>query len=243
MDKSVKDITTANVQKALNGIRGKRRTVEITRTALKMCLDRAVKDKMIYFNPVNESVLPVERNTAKAKALSDADDKKLMDMLCKPPRVTANATVDINDMKSQTIRDALYFVRMTGVRREEAVALKWDDVSTDLHIRGSKNRYSDRHIPLLPEVKAVLERRKFRKNSEYVFATSTGRKLDGSNLMRWMALNTDYTVHDLRHTYITRAAQAGINPKILASLTGHSKVETLLDIYTHVTETDKMTGR
>jgi integrase len=50
---------------------------------------------------------------------------------------------------------------------------------------------------------------------------------------------TKHTIHDLRHTYCTRAAQAGVNPKVLQTITGHKKIETLLKIYTHVSDQDR----
>jgi len=233
------DIKPADVQAALNAINGQRRTVEITRTALKMCLNQAVKDGLLRKSPADNSTLPLSTAPGKAKALTPEDDAELLKRLTGPGRITASGQLDLHDQRTQTIRDALYFVRMTGVRREEAVSLEWAGVGDQLHITGTKNKYSDRFIPLLPEVKAMLDRRRFRKNSDFVFATSTGAKLHGTALKRWMEKNSNYTVHDLRHTYITRAAQAGINPKVLASLTGHAKVETLLNIYTHVTDTDK----
>ncbi|NLV47774.1 MAG: site-specific integrase [Clostridiaceae bacterium] len=132
-----------------------------------------------------------------------------------------------------------YFIRMTGCRRSEAINLKWTDIAEQIHIRETKTDDSDRYIPIVQPVQSMLDRRRLTKNSEYVFATSNGTRLDGSNLLRWMRENTNYTVHDLRHTYITRGAQAGVNPKVLQTLTGHKRIETLLNIYTHVSDQDR----
>jgi integrase len=76
--------------------------------------------------------------------------------------------------------------------------------------------------------------------SEYIFATREGTPVEGNALIHLMKLHSQHSVHDLRHTYCTRAARAGINPKVLQTITGHKKIETLLSIYTHVTENDKM---
>ena len=51
--------------------------------------------------------------------------------------------------------------------------------------------------------------------------------------------NLGYTIHELRHTYITRAARAGINPRVLQSISGHRTLSVLLNVYTHVSEDDK----
>lgn len=222
-------LTPADIQGALNGIQGRRRTVEITRTALDMCLARAVKDKMIRFNPAEDTELPSDTGTNRAQALSpEADDALIAKLTAPMPN------------KDRHIRDALYFCRMTGVRRSEAVNLTWEDIKANqVHIQGTKTEESDRWLPLIPAVRDVLDRRRFGSTNKYVFVTRTGKRLDPSSLTRWMSANTDYTCHDLRHTYCTRAAQAGVNPKVLMTLTGHVRVETLLDIYTHVSDQDK----
>ena len=239
LTKSLSDISKSDIQETLNNIQGSRRTVEMTKTALQMCFDRAVEERLLLHNPVRGAQLPVGRKKREAKALSLKDDENLLALLVRPCR-TIHGRMDINDMKSQTIRDALFFIRMTGCRRSEAINLKWADIAEQIHIRGTKTEDSDRNIPIVNPVQSMLNRRRLTRNSEYVFATSNGTRLDGSNLLRWMRDNTNYTVHDLRHTYITRGAQAGVNPKVLQTLTGHKRIETLLNIYTHVSDQDRM---
>ena len=41
-------------------------------------------------------------------------------------------------------------------------------------------------------------------------------------------------LHDLRHTFATRAFEAGVDPKLISSYLGHSNIATTMDIYTHV---------
>ena len=42
--------------------------------------------------------------------------------------------------------------------------------------------------------------------------------------------------HSLRHTYATRLFEAGVHPKTVQKLMGHSDITTTLNIYTHVDE-------
>jgi integrase len=39
--------------------------------------------------------------------------------------------------------------------------------------------------------------------------------------------------HDLRHTHATLALKAGVHPKVISELLGHSTVAMTLDIYSH----------
>lgn len=44
-----------------------------------------------------------------------------------------------------------------------------------------------------------------------------------------------FCMHALRHTYATRAIEAGIQPKVLQQLRGHASIKTTMDRYVHVT--------
>lgn len=45
-----------------------------------------------------------------------------------------------------------------------------------------------------------------------------------------------FCMHALRHTYATRAIEAGVNPKTLQKFLGHSSIKMTLDRYVHVTD-------
>lgn len=43
-------------------------------------------------------------------------------------------------------------------------------------------------------------------------------------------------MHTLRHTYVTRVIESGMQPKVLQRLLGHASIQTTMDTYVHVTE-------
>jgi len=243
LDKPLAKIRRVDIQAALNAIADggkRRRTVELTRTALHMCLGEAVKEKMIKHNPVIGTTLPTD-DRKESKPLTQEEEDALLAKLTVHVRTTAAGRPNCYDLSRQATCDAILFILRTGVRRQECIDLEWSDWDGKvMHVRGTKTDDSDRFVPVTdPQVLAMLERRRFLKK-KWIFSTYLGTKLQPHYLYRFMTEETGHTVHELRHTFITKAARAGVNPKVLMSITGHKDLETLLGVYTHVSEQDKI---
>lgn len=74
-----------------------------------------------------------------------------------------------------------------------------------------------------------------------VFCAPSGVYLNSSNvkksfkrILKKCNLSSDFRIHDLRHTFATRLFEKGVVPKTIPSFLGHSNVQTILNIYTHV---------
>jgi len=46
-------------------------------------------------------------------------------------------------------------------------------------------------------------------------------------------------MHTLRHTYATRCIEAGMRPKTLQMLLGHSNIGITMNLYVHLTDDEK----
>jgi len=233
-DLSICKVTPSDIQDALNGLsvnENRRRTVEITRTALKMCLDRAVMDKMIRSNPVDNTVLPARETGEKASALTYDEEQALISY--------CGSSVK----RERSITDCLFLIYKTGCRSSEATALTWIDYDMrKLHLCGTKNETSDRRIPVCDEVIELLDKRAEtpHASSDLIFPTRNGTQIEPKALWKKIKSINGHTVKDLRHTYATRGAEQGINPKILQLLLGHAKIETTLTYYTHISDETKL---
>ncbi len=84
------------------------------------------------------------------------------------------------------------------------------------------------------------------QNNNYVLCENTGKAYDPNKPNRRLtsilkANDMDHIkFHGLRHTYATRLFEAGIPPKTVQALMGHSDISLTLDIYTHVMKETKL---
>lgn len=120
-------------------------------------------------------------------------------------------------------------------------------------IQTPKTKKSIRKIPFPGGLKNKILRHKkeqielklklgfdFNKNN-LVFCEANGEYLRELNIYlhfkkTMKKIKANHTFHDLRHTYATRLFELGENPKTVQELLGHSKIDTTLNIYTHVLE-------
>ena len=144
----------------------------------------------------------------------------------------------------------------TGARRGEALALRYEDIDFArkiIHIRHNaiveegetaisdelKTRAGRRDVPLSDELAACLLAQRKKASSEYIFAMKDGKPLTKSTYRSMFRLierelpERHITAHILRHTYITRLFESGLDIKEVQYLAGHSKVEMTLSVYTH----------
>lgn len=139
-----------------------------------------------------------------------------------------------------TYREKCYFVfvYLTGVRREEALKVSENDVDTQnkvLAIHGDKTELSERSIPLVKRVSALLSS----------LPTENGAYFDLSydNIGRkFREVYKKHKIHDLRHTFGTiQICVEKVNVKTVSLWLGHSTIDTTLQTYTHPEQLDKGT--
>lgn len=143
----------------------------------------------------------------------------------------------INALERSRYKYVMLFYLHTGVRRAEALSLEWSDINeTDntILIKGTKTDSSYRYIILTEQVKTILEEQRKQNRKENVctnmvfpFSLQTVSK-------KFKAICPSHHLHDLRHTFITRCAECGINPSVTQQLVGHSTIEMTMSVYTHV---------
>jgi integrase len=145
-------------------------------------------------------------------------------------------------------RNAYRFALLTGFRFSEICSMtpaSFNLAAMTVTVKASdaKNKARDQTIPLhagLAPLVRKLAAGKGREERLFVMP----RREDAARLLRedCVAAKVDKThvdFHALRHTYITRLAEAGIHPKVLQTLARHSTLETTLEYYVHFRRDDE----
>jgi integrase len=147
----------------------------------------------------------------------------------------------------QPWKDAATIIRGTGMRPGEVFTLRWERVLLNggsglLQVSEGKSKAAKRVLPLVPEVHAVLERRRDEQGKPeegWVFPSSAREgHLNGDTTkdQHAIALKNSkvarFEPYILRHTALTRLAESGCDVFTLARIAGHSSI-TITQRYVH----------
>lgn len=119
--------------------------------------------------------------------------------------------------------------------------------SSEYFINPPKTMAGDRYIPITNTAMEILNRlRKKRREHiisfdlhKFIFLNKNDNimKLDDCDTaLRTIADRNNierFSMHTLRHTFATRCIEAGMKPKILQKILGHSQISMTLDLYVH----------
>ena len=148
----------------------------------------------------------------------------------------------------------------TGIRVGELCALRWEDFEencikikrtmqrlqkkdgkgTEVVVGSPKTKKSIRTIPILSSLNGLIEEFNISREAQsYVLGTFC-KPIVEPRVMQYKFQHylkelkiEDASFHTLRHTFATRAVEAGIDIKALSELLGHSNVQTTLNRYVH----------
>ena len=127
---------------------------------------------------------------------------------------------------------AIRLLMLTGCRRNEILTLRWEDVHLDvneLRLRDSKT--GPRAVPLSPAAVRVLTGLPRAAGNPWVIAgRRPGARLSDFN-SHWYRVRSsagleDVRLHDLRHSFASRALALGESLPMIGKLLGHTKIQT-----------------
>ena len=227
-------------------------TVNALSVQMKKCLQYAVDCDILAKNPHNGVELHKLRPPKKISAHTSADQEKIISY-CKDGLMYERV---------------YYFLIGTGMRFGETIALTWDDVDlktgkisitkTAVSIHGSmeiqdrtKTSAGMRTIYIGENILEWLKWHKSTLDPEanyrnLVFPNTRYNIINQANaIAAWKKicskLGIEYQgIHALRHTWATRALEAGLDIKVVSQMLGHKNVITTMNIYQDVLDTEKI---
>jgi integrase len=146
---------------------------------------------------------------------------------------------------SQQCADLISFLAYSGLRIGEANELHWEHVESDSIIvygdakHGAKSGKS-RRVPINGALRALLDDLKanpryYRGNrGKHVLAL---KECDKALKAACEELKLpDYSHHDFRHYFATRAVESGVPLSTLQRWLGHAKIDLIVSTYGHLTD-------
>ena len=127
---------------------------------------------------------------------------------------------------------ALRLLMLTGCRRNEVLALRWKDVDLETRVlRLADSKTGPRSVPLSPAAARVLaDLPRVTGNPWVIAGRKPGTHMRNINepwdIVRRRAGLSDVRLHDLRHSWASRALALGESLPMIGRLLGHTQVET-----------------
>ncbi|MDF2540845.1 MAG: integrase family protein [Herbinix sp.] len=259
--KKLKEVSVDDIQELFNSLddRGfSKGMIKLVSATLNGCLVKAMKKRMIEFNPVEYTELPEGKEKKKSVALTKGIQNVFQEY-----------------SKESYLFSLFKVALMTGMRRGELQGICWKDIDferrkiyvnhTLIWIEGQgyyldrpKTKASLRELPMntdlynyMQSIKKQADEKGLGKQDDYIFCLPDGAPISRyrisnelnmiQNKMRNAGFECPiFTCHSLRHTYATRAIENGINPQNLKDLLGHSSLAITMDLYGHVMEDVKI---
>lgn len=234
-------------------------TVLFYKRALKPAFKMALHDDCIRKNPFDFSLSSVMKNdTQSRQALTQEQEEKLLAFVqsdvCYQKQydeiiVLLRTGLRISEFCGLTVNDLDFTNRVINIDHQ-LIKLKRNYI-----VQPPKSENGVRQIPMSDEVyqslKNILKHRRKQKELEidgykdFLFINRNGnpnvavnyeavfRKLVNKYNSKHEEQLPRITPHVMRHTFCTRLANAGMNPKALQYVMGHSNITITLNLYAH----------
>lgn len=199
--------------------------------------------ELIGHNPLDGSRWRDPSTAAGRRPFTDSEERRLMEAADSRSRLLWTLLIE------------------TGCRRGEALALTygdfdWDSGMLDIHaiLAREKGGYrveqrtktrQGRKVPISEPLRAALAAHQGSDEVDahkHVFEGRAGHPVSFALMGKWWTRDTTAgglqgrVPHELRHTWATRALEAGVQPSVVAKVLGHTSIATTMAYYRFVSD-------
>ena len=213
-------------------------------------LKEAIKRGIIVKNPMEDVKKPKSKKVfEKVRALTTEEEQRFYNAITENDveyswqmLLSMFTGMRMGEINALQVGDINLNFKTISVDKTMARGLKGEALISD----NPKTEAGKRVIPIsetvMPLVKEILEYCGRHKKSDYIFIHK-GKLITTSQVnlqfqravQKYGVLDTDVkgkvSLHSLRHTFATRCIEAGMQPKVLQKLLGHSDIQVTLNTY------------
>lgn len=252
--KRISDIRGEHIQKMYNDWVNEGyalSTIKIASAILNGCMEQALINGMIERNPVKLSKVPRQNEKKGRQAMTRDQQALFMEYAQESYLYNFFAVMLRTGLRNGEMRGLKY----TDIDKKNKIlhvqrTLKYIDGQGYIEDT-PKTKTSRRDIPLTNATLQLLEAQKnywgFKivNFDRYLFCNENGEPLSRDRVQAEidrtiMRIHEDghnferITAHIFRHTFATRAIEAGMQPQVLKTILGHSSLAMTMDLYSHV---------
>lgn len=231
-------------------------TIYQTRIALFNMLELAKENDVIRYNPCKKSVKSdVGKPSDKREALTIDEQKKFLEGATGQSYENQYRFILQTGLRTGELI-ALQWKNVDFEKRILTIdsSMEYRYTVGEWRIGEPKSKSGYRTIPLTEEAIRILKDQKEKNKkiqetpvefSEYIFLCRKGTPVKNSTYDTSLFKICDkmeikrFSMHVLRHTFATRCIEAGMKPKTLQMLLGHSNIGITMNLYVHTTEEEK----
>lgn len=257
--KLLRDVSTIDCQRVLNRMADegyKNTSIMQAKATLHNMLDYAYQNNVLSKNPCTKVVqYNIGEKSSNREALSIDEQRKILKAISgnkyeKQYRFALQTGLRAGEIIGLEWKDVDWKNKTISIER----TCRYKYKLKEWRIGEPKSRNGKRIIPLTEEAMEILNEQKRIDHSlkmielkwkDTIFLRPDGKPANNTELD--IELYTvckknglsKISMHILRHTFATRCAEAGMIPKTLQMILGHSNIATTMNIYVHATEDQK----
>ena len=231
-------------------------TIQQTKHVMHGMFDSAFENGLISSNPCKKSISSEMGYSAKPREpLSDENLKKFLSEIKNHKyenqfKFILQTGIRVGELIGLTWEDIDFEKKCFQVKR----TMRYISKEKGWRIGTPKSKAGLRTIPLTKEALDILKNQKAKMNKlkvkalkwkDYIFLNDNGELIENNTYLSsllWICKKLNlprFTMHILRHTFASRCISAGMSPKVLQTILGHSKFEMTMDYYVHSNEDEK----